>query len=142
MKLFLDTSSLIKLYHSEIGTEEMDKLFIDFEVDEIYLSAVSKVEFNSAIWKKVRTKELTMDEANELNESFEADYSNFIFIEIGSELIEKARDLVTKYGTYGLRTLDSLQLSSLLKVKSEITYAFTADNLLKRLMELEGINTK
>jgi len=142
MKIFLDTSSLIKLYHSEKGTENMDKLFDDFVIEEIYLSDVSKVEFNSAIWKKVRTKELTVDEANELIKSFEKDYKNYIFVEVGPEIIDNAGGLVTKYGHKGLRTLDSIQLATSLKVKSEISFASTADVLLKSIMVLEGIKTK
>jgi predicted nucleic acid-binding protein len=142
MKIFLDTSSLIKLYHSEKGTEDMDKLFNDFVIEEIYLSEISKIEFNSAIWKKVRTQELTEDAANELIKSFETDYDNYRFIVISSELIENARDILNKYGTKGLRTLDSFQLSSSLEVKTEISFAVSADDLLKRLMELEGIKTK
>jgi predicted nucleic acid-binding protein len=142
MKIFLDTSSLIKLYHSEKGTENLDKLFDEYAIEEIYLCDISKIEFNSAIWKKVRTKELNEDIANELIKSFEADYDNYSFIEISSELIENARDLVNKYGSKGLRTLDSFQLSSSLKVKNEISFAISADDLLMRLIELEGIKTK
>jgi len=142
MKIFLDTSSLIKLYHSEKGTEDLDKLFYEFEIEEIFLSEISKVEFNSAIWKKVRTHELTEDAANELIISFETDYENYRFIEITSKLLENACDLINKYGTKGLRTLDSFQLSSSLKVKTEISFAISADDLLMKLMELEGIKTK
>ena len=35
MKIFLDSSSLIKLYHSEKGTTLLDKIFVDFVVNEI-----------------------------------------------------------------------------------------------------------
>jgi len=49
MKLFLDTSSLIKLYHNEVGTDVLDKILEYNEIDEIYLSDIAKVEFSSAI---------------------------------------------------------------------------------------------
>lgn len=142
MKIFLDTSSLIKLYHNEIGTDILDRLFEDNEVGEIYLSDIAKVEFTSAIWKKVRTKDLTSDEATDIIASFLDDYDKYTFIDVDSELISIARDLVVKYGFKGLRTLDSVQLASIIEVKTGLSFAVTADVLLKSLIESEGINTK
>ncbi len=142
MKIYLDTSSLFKLYHTEIGTEDMDKLFEDYTISEIFISEITKIEFTSAIWKKVRTKDLTEKEANSINDSFNSDYDNYTFIAIDTDLIFDARDLLVKYGLKGLRTLDSIQLASILKVKSELSFAVTADDLLKSLIESEGIKTK
>ena len=141
MKIFLDTSSLIKLYHNEIGTEVLDKVFEDNIIEEIFLSDITKVEFESAIWKKVRTKDLTIDEANGIIDSFDVDYNKFSFISINSKLISIAKNLVTKYGLKGLRTLDSIQLASIIKVKKDLSIAFTSDDLFKSLIKLEGINT-
>jgi uncharacterized protein len=142
MKIFLDTSSLIKLYHNEIGTDVLDKILEDNVVDEIFLSDIAKVEFTSAIWKKVRTKDLTSNEATDIIDSFCDDYDKHTFIGLDSELISISQDLVIKYGLKGLRTLDSFQLASIIKVKSGLSFAVTADDLLKLLIELEGINTK
>jgi len=142
VKIFLDTSSLIKLYHNEIGTDILDRLFEDNEVGEIYLSDIAKVEFTSTIWKKVRTKDLTSDEATDIIASFLDDYDKYTFIDVDSELISIARDLVVKYGFKGLRTLDSVQLASIIEVKTGLSFAVTADVLLKSLIESEGINTK
>jgi hypothetical protein len=103
---------------------------------------LAKVEFVSAIWKKVRTKDLTDGEAACIIDSFKHDYDNYSFIDINSGLVQVARDLIQKYGLKGLRTLDSIQLGSILKVKSELTFAITADKLLSELIELEGVKTK
>ena len=54
MKLYLDTSSLFKLYHNESGTEEMDSIFSDNEVTGVFISEITSVEFISAVFKKVR----------------------------------------------------------------------------------------
>ncbi|GAB1450411.1 hypothetical protein MASR2M47_04670 [Draconibacterium sp.] len=142
MKIFLDTSSLIKLYHFETGTELLDKVFEDNIIHEIFLSDIAKVEFTSAIWKKVRTKDLTPFEATGILESFYDDYDKYTFIGIDSELISHARDLVVKYGLKGLRTLDSFQLASIVKVKTGLSFTISADDLLKSLIELEGIKTR
>lgn len=52
MKLYLDTSSLFKLYHNESGTEEMDSIFSDNEVTRVFISEITSVEFISAVFKK------------------------------------------------------------------------------------------
>ena len=142
MKIFLDTSSLIKLYHHEIGTDILDEIFEENVIEEIFLSDIAKVEFTSAIWKKVRTKDLTPEEATDILDSFCDDYDKFTFIDVHSELVSSARDLVVKYGFKGLRTLDSFQLASLLEVKARLSLAVTADDLLKSVINSEGINTK
>ncbi len=141
MKIYLDTSSLIKLYHTESGTDELDNLFESNSIQEIFLSEITKIEFNSAIWKKVRTKDLTIDEATGITNSFTNDYDNYSFIGSDYNLILQAKDLVTKYGVQGLRTLDSIQLASVIAVKSDLSFAVTADNLLRTLINLEGIKT-
>jgi uncharacterized protein len=50
MKLFLDTSSLFKLYHQEDGTDELESMFTQQKITHIYLSEIAKVEFTSTIW--------------------------------------------------------------------------------------------
>ena len=142
MKIFIDTSSLIKLYHTEIGTDYLDEILEEFPITEIYLSEITKVEFNSAIWKKVRTKELTTTEAQGIIDSFVIDYEKYTCLEINSELINNSRDLISKYGINGLRTLDSIQFASILKVKDKISFVVTSDELLKSFAKLERIDTK
>jgi predicted nucleic acid-binding protein len=142
MKIFLDTSSLIKLYHTEQGTDELDKLLDENSVQEIYLSEIAKIEFNSAVWKKVRTKDLTKEEAIEIIDSFQSDYQNYSFVTTDPQLLITARDLVAKYGLTGLRTLDSIQLASIVSIKAELSLAITADDLLKSLIEKEGVESK
>lgn len=141
MKIYLDTSSLIKLYHTESGTDDLDNLFENNSIQEILLSEITKIEFNSAIWKKVRTKDLTIDEAIGITDSFTNDYDNYSFVGSNYDLILQAKDLVTKYGVQGLRTLDSIQLASVISIKSDLSFAVTADNLLRTLINLEGIKT-
>ena len=142
MNIFLDTSSLIKLYHTEQGTEELDKLLDENSVQEIYLSEIAKIEFNSAVWKKVRTKDLTKEEAVGIIDSFQTDYQNYTFITTDHQLLITARDLVAKYGLTGLRTLDSIQLASIVSIKEDLSLAISADDLLKSLIKKEGVESK
>jgi predicted nucleic acid-binding protein len=142
MKIFLDTSSLIKLYHEEVGTDFLDSIFNEYTITKIYLSELTKVEYNSAVMKKVRTNELTESDAENLIESFENYYDKYTFIDINNTQIKKAKKLVFKYGLRGLRTLDSLRLTSIIEVKSNLDFAITADEILKSLIYLEGIEIK
>ena len=142
MKIFLDTSSLIKLYHDESGTEYLDSILDEFEISEIYLSELAKVEYSSAIWKKIRTKELSEIEGIELINSFVDDYEKFTFIGLNNMMINNAKELILKYGNEGLRTLDSIQLAAILEIRRKLAFAVTSDKILEKIIELEGIKTK
>jgi hypothetical protein len=49
MIIFLDTSSLFKLYHREADTAELELIFSTGKITNIYLSEISKIEFTSTI---------------------------------------------------------------------------------------------
>ena len=52
MKYFMDTSSLVKIYHKETGTERALKVY---KADnEILISELGKLEFTSTIYRKYR----------------------------------------------------------------------------------------
>ena len=59
MKLFLDTSSLFKLYHQEVGSGVIEAIFTSNVVSVVFLSELTKLEFESTVWKKVRTQDIT-----------------------------------------------------------------------------------
>jgi hypothetical protein len=142
MKIFLDTSSLFKLYHQETGTEELESSFQKFKITHIYLSEISKVEFTSTIWKKVRTKEISFDQANLTSSLFESDFEKYNFISTDSLILEQSRNLTNKYGVEGLRTLDSIQLSTCKLLEKQVDIFFSADKLLYSLIKKEGLVTK
>ncbi len=142
MKIFLDTSSLFKLYHEEIGTAELETVFTLNRITHVYLSEISKVEFTSTIWKKVRTKEITELQAWTTLELFESDLEKYNFVATDSLILEQARNLATKYGIVGLRTLDSIQLSTCIALKKQAEVFFSADKLLESLIESEGLQTQ
>lgn len=142
MKIFLDTSSLVKLYHREAGTEELENLFTNQNITTIFLSEIAKIEFTSTIWKKVRTKEITELEAKTTLDLFETDFEKYTFIATDSIIVETGRTLTTKYGMQGLRTLDSIQFSTAILLARQADVFFTADKLLKSFFETEGLLTE
>ena len=141
MKIFLDTSSLFKLYHREADTSELELVFSTSKITDIFLSEISKIEFTSTIWKKVRTHELTQSQAHATLGMFESDFTKYSFVATGSIIIEQARILCSKYGIEGLRTLDSIQLSTAVSLSQRVEQFLTADKLLKFLMQAEGLPT-
>ncbi len=142
MKIFLDTSSLFKLYHQEKGTDELESIFTKAKVTHIYLSEIAKVEFTSTVWKKARMKEITTEQAKITLELFESDFEKYNFVATDSLVLEQARNLTTKYRVEGLRTLDSIQLSTCITLTEQVELFFTADKLLRNLIEVEGLRTE
>jgi predicted nucleic acid-binding protein len=142
MNVFFDTSSLFKLYHREIGTEELMSLFKDIGIETIFLAEITKLEFSSAVWKKCRKNEIDDGLATQLIAKFELDAVKFTFIPESQLLRQKAKELIGKHWRKGLRTLDSIQLASALKVKSKIDLFLTSDNLLSEISQIEGLTTK
>ena len=140
MKLFLDTSSLIKLYYQEDGTDKLDRVFGEYIIEEIFLSEISITEFYSAIYKKVRTNDLSLQNASDILSSFANDQAKFNFIPINSRIISLSKELFEKFGLLGLRALDALQLASVLSARNDIDLAISNDLLLNSFLKSEGIN--
>lgn len=142
MKIFLDTSSLFKLYHRELGTSELEHFFSTTKITNVFLSEITKIEFASTVWKKVRTKEITELQAQTTLNLFESDFEKYIFIATDSYLIEQARMLVSKYGVKGLRTLDSIQLSTSIGLSQQVDIFLTSDKLLEFFFKEEDLRTE
>jgi predicted nucleic acid-binding protein len=139
MKAFLDTSSLIKLYHQEEGSDFVMKA-LSSDIAEIFLSELAVLEFSSALWKKIREKVIGEKAAIEVINCFKHDSDKFQWILLQSDIVKSASHLLMKYGNSGLRTLDSLQLATALTLKSEKCVFLTSDRLLRSLFEKEKLN--
>ena len=85
--------------------------------------------------------DITESEARKTLELFEFDFEKYNFVTTSSIIIEQARHLISKYGTQGLRTLDSIQLSTAVSIFGQAEIFFTADILLKSLFEAERLPT-
>ena len=142
MNVFFDTSSLFKLYHREIGTEELMRLFDEVGIEVIYLAEITKIEFTSAVWKKCRKNDIDERVANQLIEKFDKDSVRFNYVPESQILRQNAKELIGKHWIKGLRTLDSIQLASALKVKNQIELFLTSDDLLSEISNIEGLKTK
>jgi predicted nucleic acid-binding protein len=142
MDLFLDTSALIKLYHTELYSKELIDFIESNKISSLVLSQISKLEFRSAIWRKVRQKEVTEVNANLVIDLFMNDYSKFIWVEENEKIFETSTALIQKYGIDGLRTLDSIQLNSALIANGSFSFMgfITFDLLLQKVFKKENLN--
>jgi len=138
MKAFVDTSSLIKLYHQEEGSDFVIET-LSSNIEEIYLSEISAIEFRSALWKKIREKEIPEKVAIEVIKCFHNDGDNFRWILLQSDIVQSAAHMLIKYGGKGLRTLDSIQLASALTLRGEDCVFLSSDKLLRSLFEKEKL---
>lgn len=139
MNVFLDTSTLFKLYHRESGTDDLEQMFSLNTVDAVFLSALSKVEFRSIVWRRLRMKELSREQAHTILTLFSQDLDRYQFIDIDERLLQTACGLIDKHGLNGLRSLDALQLASAVTVREQVTLYKTADRLLNDLFKAEGL---
>lgn len=139
MNAFLDTSVLLKLYHDELGTQDL--LTQLATVEQLFLSRLTEIELCSALWKKVRTKEISLTSAELLVAAFLSDASKFNWIELHDERVRQAARLVIKYGKVGLRSLDALQLASALTLREMPNTVFlTSDTVLKHCFTQEALD--
>lgn len=132
MIAFLDTSILLKLYHTEEKSGEIQQ-YLSENISAIYLAELAKIEFRSALWRKVRTQDISSEECHGAIQLFVRDYDLYNWVCVTSEIYNSAADLLMQFGADGLRTLDSIQLASALTLSEKDCIYFTADTILNAL---------
>lgn len=142
MKVFLDTSSLLKLYYQEVDSDTIESVFTNYKITDIFLSELSKIEFASTVWKKVRIQDITELQAKALTEAFEEDFRKYTFVQIDNIIIEQAKSLIIKYGKQGLRSLDSIQLSTAVFIENQADLFISYDRLLNLFFKEEKLPTE
>ena len=138
---FFDTSALIKLYHQEVGTEHVERIFGQTE-NPIVISELAIVEVYSSLARKVRTQEISLHAQEEASENFAKDCTQRFVIEpLGSAVLQKAKELLQRYGnTKALRSLDALQLAAGLVARAREELIFVCvDSRLLDVAAAEGL---
>jgi predicted nucleic acid-binding protein len=140
LNLFLDTSAIVKLYNPELETEELTKYVFQDGIEKIIISELAKIEFRSALWKKFREKLISEGDLLEVVELFSSE-TFYTIVPLSESIVNNATELLNRYGKKGLRTLDSIQLASILSanINKNLT-AITFDLVLIEILKLEGIS--
>ena len=114
MNLFVDTSALIKLYHQEVGTENfINSLYRHADNLVIIMTDISRVECYSALMKRVRIQEMTLEEVRKALNLLEQEIKMFHIVEVDMVAKELAIHLLNQIAhQHNLATLDAMQLAT------------------------------
>ena len=137
---YLDTSALVKLYHQETGTEQVEALFTQSE-NSLIISELAVVELHSTVARKLRTGEINEEAYGEVLKNFDDDCKRrFVVTLLNAAVIEKARRLLQKYGKVkALRSLDALHLGACASAQTDGPLIFVcSDSRLLEIAALEG----
>ncbi len=109
---FLDTSALAKLYVREAGTETMLRLAAHPDRPSLVILSLSRVEFRAAVQRRVRSRELSIENARAALAAFH-DHLGSVYVvqHVTEAIIDKALDLIDRHN---LRAYDSIQLAACL----------------------------
>jgi uncharacterized protein len=136
VKLFFDTSALLKKYIDEAGSENVDVLIR--EATELYVSKLALVESVSALRRLVVERALSERDFSVLRREIETDFTYFEVIGIDDMVLNAAVDVIAKYQ---LKTLDAIQLASALRVGDRIDALVSCDEKLIACARKEKIRT-
>lgn len=141
MIAFIDTSALVKLFHEEEGTDSITNL-IEKNRDDLFISALSILEFTSALQRLFRAGTISEDALTTVMKAFKNELPRFKIRSVNQPVINRAEKLLQGYGRFlGLRTLDSIQLASYILLDlNEGLFVASDLNLLKAAKTI-GINT-
>ena len=107
MTLYLDTSSIVKLYVDEPAREDVRRLLTDASV--VVTSQVAYPEARSAFARRRREGALSAAAHQNAKNDFETDWSMFAKIETTATLCSEAGHLAERYALHGF---DAIHLAS------------------------------
>ncbi len=138
MIVYLDTSSLVKLYVEEDESSKVDALVKSSEVTAT--SLVAYAEARAAFARRFREKAFTSDEYNRIKESFDKDWSSYLILSLTENMINLAGNLAEKHA---LRGFDSIHLASALTLRQKLfsPIVFSCfDDKLQKASERENLD--
>jgi predicted nucleic acid-binding protein len=136
--IYLDTSSLVKLYVEEEDSSKVAHLVRSSKITAT--SLVAYAEARSAFARRFREKAFTKREYTQLISLFNEDWDNYMIFKITRKLVRLAGDLAEKHG---LRGFDAIHLSSALTLRQELSYPIVfscSDQRLQIASQLENLH--
>lgn len=115
MILFLDTSSLVKLYVEESGSDSVRRLVAG--ASRIAVSVLAYPEARSAFARRCREGALDARGLRTARAAFERDWTRMVRLAVTEDVYRAAGGLAERHG---LRALDGLQLASFLSLRTRL----------------------
>ena len=132
MKVFADTSALIKLYVDEPGRDVVVAKVA--AADELVVSSIAVVEGHSAIVRRLKAGQISPEAYEEMRRELHEDLRDAGWVKASDKLLVRAAALVEHTG---LRSLDAIQLASALACKPDLVLC--ADSRLTEAARGEGL---
>lgn len=107
MTVYLDTSSLVKLYVEEVGSGDVRDLVADADI--VATSLVAYPETRAALARLRRSGDLSATDFARAKRTFESEWSAFLALEVTTAISREAGALAERYA---LRGFDALHLAS------------------------------
>jgi predicted nucleic acid-binding protein len=135
LKLYLDSSALIKRYIHETGSEKVMSLCA--KADQLILSVLCVPEAVSAFCRLRREKQMTGDVYDLLKKDLQEDLQEALIVRIEPEIIEKSVLCLEKQA---LSTLDSIHLATALSQNCDLF--LSADNQQRKAAQALGLKVE
>lgn len=107
MKLYLDTSALVKFYVEEVGSATIREAIARAET--VATTAIAYVEACAAFARRRREGRLSRGDYRRVIQDLQSDWENYLLLEVTHELIRRAADLAA---IHPLRAYDAMHLAS------------------------------
>jgi len=138
MIVYLDTSSLVKLYVKEEDSSHVVELVDASEITAT--SLIAYTESRAAFARRFREKAFSPREYKRLVSFFNEDWENYFVVNVTKNLVLMAGDLAEKHS---LRGYDAIHLCSAVRLHQELSSPVTfscADQRLQKASALEELH--
>jgi uncharacterized protein len=115
MFLYLDTSSLVKLYVEEEGSEQVALRVVS--ASYCATSIVAYAEARAAFARRSREQAFTLEDYQQIKFALERDWSRYVVLTLDFSLVAQAGELAEKHA---LRGFDSIHLASAISLRDQV----------------------
>jgi predicted nucleic acid-binding protein len=105
--LYLDTSALVKLYATEPGSAETERLVA--VAAQVASNLIAYAETRAALARKYRMRQMKEKEFNARKDEFELHWTGFFKLPVDAQLVRLAGELAERFS---LKAYDSIHLAS------------------------------
>jgi predicted nucleic acid-binding protein len=109
--LYLDTSSLVKVYVDEPGADQVRRLVADADI--VATSVLAYAETRAALARRRRERQLSPRAFEAVKREFEQDWPAYLTLDVTDALSRAAGHLAEKHR---LRGFDSIHLASFIEI--------------------------